>query len=440
MKVKVLVLLFLVSFGTHAQDFSKLDNYFELLNGKFNGSVAISKDNKVVYKRALGFRDIDGNLKADTDTKYGVGSISKTFTSVLTFMAIEQNLLSLDTPLNRFYPNIKNADRITVSHLLGHRSGIFNYTNSPGYFFYYTGPKTKEEMVVLLERGGTVFEPNEKAEYSNSNYLLLTYILEDVFKMPFAELLEQKIAKPLGLKRTYLGTKADMARNESYSYVYTAYEGKEFFKKEPETHVSVPMGAGGVGSTPSDLVLFADGLFSGKLISAASLEKMKTITDNYGMGLFRAIKQNGVVGYGHDGGIDGFMSFFLHFPDKGISVAGISNGTSYSLREISETVYSSALGNDYNLPDFSSAVLRIEELDKYMGNYVSDAIPIKIAVTKNGTRLVAQATGQQALQLTTKPNHTFAYDAAGIVMVFSPNENTMLLKQGGKEYRFKKQM
>src|SRR5690606_7596170 len=120
------------------------------------------------------------------------------------------------------------------------------------------------------------FEPGSKAAYSNSNYVLLSYILEDLYKKPYSEILSQKILKPLKLSNTYYGGKTDLGKGEVHSYKFAGV-----WQKENQTDMSIPVGAGAIVSSLPDLAKFFDALFTGKIISAPSLEKMKTMRDGY---------------------------------------------------------------------------------------------------------------------------------------------------------------
>jgi D-alanyl-D-alanine carboxypeptidase len=161
-------------------DKAKLDNYFQNLetNNKFMGSIAVSQDGKVIYTKSIGFADVENNQKANENTKYRIGSISKTFTTVMVMKAVEDKKLDLNQTIEKFFPTVPNANKITIKQLLGHRSGIHNFTNDDEYMTWYTQPKTEKEMVEIITKIGSDFEPDSKADYSNSNFVLLTYILE----------------------------------------------------------------------------------------------------------------------------------------------------------------------------------------------------------------------------------------------------------------------
>lgn len=221
--------------------------------------------------------------------------------------------------------------------------------------------------------------------------------------------------------------------NECYSY---SFKGKR--EKEIETDMSIPLGAGAIVSTPADLTQFATALFNGRLVSAQSLVLMKTLKDNYGMGLFK-FPFGDRSGYGHNGGIDGFTSTMCHFADNDISMALTSNGTNFNNNQIAITLLSAVYAQPYEIPTFVTVDISTEDLDKYLGVYASTQIPMKITITKNDKTLMAQATGQPSFALETAGEDMFKFDAAGIVLEFRPSDHTMILKQGGGVFNFKRE-
>lgn len=421
----------------YSQNFekTKLDDYFNTLeiNNKFMGSVAVSQNGTIIYTKSIGFLDLYSHIKANAETKYRIGSISKTFTSVMVLKAVENKKLELNQTIHKYFPTVKNSDKITIQQLLNHRSGIHNFTNDMAYLSWNTQYKSEQEMVAIIAKGGSDFEPDSKSEYSNSNFVLLSYILEKSLKTSFDAILKTYITEPIGLTNTYLGGKINTENYECKSYRY-----ENGWKVEPETDISIPLGAGGIVSTPSDLVKFSDALFGGKLLKKESLEIMKTIQDNYGIGLFQ-IPFYDKIGFGHTGGIDGFRSVFSHFSEGNISYALTSNGTNFDNNNISIAVLSAIYNKGYEIPEFSTYKINTEDLDVYLGVYASTQIPLKITVTKNKETLFAQGTGQSSFPLEATAKDTFKFDQAGIVLEFDPNANTMTLKQGGGQFTFTKE-
>ena len=438
--MKKLLLIFLITLCTatsFAQKFDKekLDLYFQTLenNNKFMGSVALSENGKIIYTKSIGFSDVESKTKPNETTKYRIGSISKSFTSALVFKAVEENKLSLDTKISKYFPNIKNADKISISNLLNHRSGIHSFTDNENYLSWNTQKKSEKELLKIIEDGGSDFEPDTKADYSNSNYVLLSLILEKIYKKPYSEILQEKIIKPIDLKNTYVGGIINLKNNEAHSYIF-----ENNWIKETETDLSIPLGAGAIVSTPSDLLQFAEALFNGKIISEKSLKLMETIKDDYGSGLFQ-MPFGAKKAFGHTGGIDGFSSNYGYFPEEKVAFALTSNGSNFTNNNIAIAVLSAVFNQPYEIPTFKTLDLSSADLDQYLGIYSSKDIPLKITVTKNDTTLMAQATGQSAFPLVASDKNIFKFDQAGIVLEFIPATKTMILKQGGKNYNFIKE-
>jgi D-alanyl-D-alanine carboxypeptidase len=413
-------------------DKAKLDSYFNTLeqNNRFMGSVAVAKDGVIIYRKSVGMADIEAKIPATELTKYRIGSISKTFTAVLLLRAVEEQKITLSQTINKWFPDIPNANKITIQQLLTHRSGLHNFTDEDDYITWNTQPKTEQEMLAIISKGGSDFDPDSKAAYSNSNYVVLTYVLEKVYGKPYATILNEKIVQPLGLTNTYVFDKINTSNQESKSYFFSGE-----WKPVSETDYTIPLGAGAIASTPSDITKFAHGLFNGKLLSNQSLELMKTVKDNYAMGLF-AVPFYEYTGYGHTGGIDGFSSVYSYFDEGKISYALCGNGANYNINNVSIAVLSAVYGIPYEIPVFTSITVTSEDLDQYLGVYSSTQIPLKITITKDGATLMAQATGQSSFPLDAIAKDEFSFEQAGVTLLFNVAEGSMILKQGGVAYSF----
>lgn len=435
---KILIaMLFSLLFGTgysQKMNTAKLDSLFQILEtkDKFMGSIAVSQNGTLIYSKSIGKDDVETNKKATNLSKYRIGSISKMFTSILIFKAVEEKKIALNQTIEIYFPTIENTTKITIGNLLNHRSGIHNFTNDPEYFKYNTEPKSEEQMIEIITKGKSDFEPNSKADYSNSNYVLLSYILQKTYKKPFADILKDKITKPLGLKNTYAGNKINVQNNESNSYRFS-----EKWIKETETDMSIPMGAGAIISNPTDLTIFIDNLFANKIINESSLKQMITLQDNYGMGIFQ-IPFYDKKGFGHTGGIDEFRSVLYYFPEDKIAVALTSNGKTYDNNDIIIAALSCYFNKPFVIPTFKNIKLKTEDLDPYLGEYSDAGFPMKIKITKDNLKLFAQATGQSAFPLEATEKDKFEFLAAGIKLEFKPNEKQMILKQGGGAFKLTK--
>ncbi len=424
----------MVAFG---QDFdkNKLDAYFDTLakNDRFMGSVAISKYGEVIYTKSVGYLEVGKPKAADENTKYRIGSISKPFTATLIMKAVAENKLRLDQTIERYFPSVENAAEITVSQLLNHRSGIANFTNSPDYLEWHTQPKSEQELVAIIAAGGSDFEPDTKANYSNSNYVLLTYLLENVFEQSYASLLNTYIAQPVGLANTFVGAAINPENNEARSY-----KAENGWVAEAETDMSIPLGAGAIVATPTDIIRFGEALLTGKIIREESVTLMQTIKDGYGMGLFQ-IPFHEKQALGHSGGIDGFRSTWGYFPEERVSFALTSNGAAMNTNDVAIAVLSAVFNKPYDIPVFSNYQLKEDEVQQYLGVYASTQLPIKITITNEGNTLLAQATGQPSFALEATAKDKFRFDQAGVVMEFDPAKDLLILKQNGGEFTFTKE-
>ncbi len=427
-KLTLLLLIAFIAQTCLAQTFNKgkMDSLLDVLNNnnKAMVSVAVMQNGKLLYNKATGYSWY-GTQKtaANTQTKYRIGSVSKVFTAAIIFQLIEEGKLKLTTPLSTFYPALPNAAKITIAQMLNHSSGIHSFTSDSSYTSWLNQKVTPANL--LSKMTPSSFEPGTKHAYSNSNFVLLGYIAEKLDKKPYATILKQRITNKIGLKNTYYGSKITAAGNEAYSYTWN-----NGWIPETETDMSIPGGAGAVVSTPTDLTKFMDALFKGKLVSPASLTQMTTIKDGYGMNLF-SLPFNNHASYGHNGSIDGFRSQASYFPKEDIAVAYITNGSNTNLNNMMIGLLSIVFNTPYKIPDFKQVLLKTEDLDQYLGVYSTPQIPLKVTVTKRGTTLVAEGTGQSAFDLDAGGNHKFTFDPAGIILLFDPAAGQMTLKQGG---------
>jgi D-alanyl-D-alanine carboxypeptidase len=434
----VLLLTIFITSANGQQNFSKPseDSLLTVLekNNKAMGSLAVMENDKLIYTRAIGFSAASpGKVPSTEKTRYRIGSITKMFTATMIFQLIEENKLELTTTLDKFYPSVKNSANVTIGNMLNHRSGIHSFTDDPAYQTYMTKTHTKSEMVNLISSSPSDFEPGSKLQYSNANYVLLGYIVEDLRKASYESILQKYICSRAGLTDTHLGEKTDLTKNESYSFRFTGG-----WDKLPETDMSIPQGAGAIISTPSDLVKFITALFEGKLVKTSSLEKMKTINDGMGMGMQQLPYESKTV-YGHGGGIDGFNSLLMYIPEDRLAIAYCSNGTNYSANDIILHALGNYYGKPLKLPVFDVYAVNPADLNKYPGVYSNPGFPLKLTITVNNGRLFGQGSGQAPFPLEATAKHEFKFDMAGIVIRFDTDSSQLDLVQGGKTISFSRE-
>ena len=440
------LLLFLFSMNLSAQndfDKSKLDDYLRLLetNNKAMLGLVITRDGKLAYENYIGFSSVEENMPNSKATKFRIGSITKMFTAAIIFLLIEENKLTLDTRLSEFYPQIPNAKEITISNLLSHTSGIYNFTNDKEYANYMTSKKSHEEMIKIIAELKPAFKPNKKTEYSNSNFVLLGYIIEKLTNSTYEQEIQKRITGTLGLADAYYGHKIETAQNEAASYRYQ----EEKWDMQPETDMSIPHGAGAIVSTPKNLAAFAAALFSDKLISASSLNHMKDIKDGVGKGLFR-FPFGEKFAYGHGGGIDGFVSNLAYFPNENVALAITANGMNYNFNDILIGVLSIYFNVPFEMPDFSAKKITLsqKQLENYEGEFSSKSLPLIITLKVTDDQLFGQATGQAAFPLTPFSTTEFRFEQAGLLIEFAQDNSgeiqydSFVLNQGGGKFPYER--
>jgi CubicO group peptidase (beta-lactamase class C family) len=317
--------------------------------------------------------------------------------------------------------------------MLSHRSGIHSFTSDPDYPTWMMNPKTQSELVEIIAKGKPDFEPDTKGAYSNPNFVLLGFIVEKLDKKSYQNALKDRITSKIGLTNTHVGGKINVKNNETFSFNYA-----DGWKPANETDMSIPAGAGAIISTPSDLTKFIQALFDLKLVSQASLDRMKTFKDRYGFGMM-PFPLNDKTVIGHGGGIDGFNAMLFYLPEEKLAVAYTSNGKAYPPNSVIVGAMDIYWGKPFTIPTFETVNVSAEVLDKYVGVYASPDFPLKVTVTREGTTLKAQATGQSAFPLDATAPDKFKFDGAGIVLEFDAAKNQMTLKQGGRETVFTKE-
>lgn len=441
MLFNILFILVLLTNGfAQSPDKNKLDQFFDRLakKNKAMGSVVVARDANVVYSRSIGFSQINGAEKKPSTiaNRYRIGSITKMFTAAMMLQLVEEGKLKLTDNLAMFFPQVPNAEKITIIQIFSHRSGVPNVKRNPnGREDINTIPMTKEEMLALIVNTPPDFEPGTKHAYSNSGYLLLGLILEKITGKSYSENLQERIITRIGLKDTYMATgNIDVNKNEALTYMNFGGE----WKQVPETHPSILFSAGAIVSTPGDLVKFIQMLFDGKIVSKQSVDQMKTITDGDGLGM-EPFTFAGKTFYGHTGGADNYGAWLAYLPEEKLAVAYTTNAKVYPVRDIVSGVIDIYYNKPFQVPSFESVAVSPEILDKYVGVYTTSEAPVKFTITRQGTTLFIQPNRESsAAPLEATAEDKFKIEGA-IVVEFDATKNQMVIKRGGGQRVFTKE-
>ncbi|MFJ2752842.1 MULTISPECIES: serine hydrolase domain-containing protein [unclassified Streptomyces] len=291
-----------------------------------------------VSVRTEGVRDKVTGSAMDPQARFRIGSVSKTFTSVVLLQLVDEGKVDLDTAVNRYLPGLLPDDRITVRHLLSHRSGLSDYTNAmfehtvPGFEAVRNRVFSYQELVNLSLAEPRTNEPGAAYAYSNTNFVVLGMLIEKATGHGVAKEYERRIFKPLKLRNTsYVHPGTQIRGLHAHGYLHPDEAGAPLVDSTEQT-VSWAQSAGAVISNPGDLNTFTSALLGGRLLPARLLDAMLTATPTdatntrfYGLGLRRYDLSCGTSVYGHTGTVQGFYTYAFSTRDGRRSLSAMAN-------------------------------------------------------------------------------------------------------------------
>jgi CubicO group peptidase (beta-lactamase class C family) len=439
MKTKVLsatllALTFFVSGYAQTVDKAKLDQFLDRLleKNKGMGSLLIAKDGNVLYSHSFGYSQINGNEKKPltAETKYQISSITKTYTAVMIFQLVEEGKLKLTDTLDKFFPQIPNATRITMAQILGHRSGIHDPEPDGSWGLQ---PRSKDEVVARIAQGKPDFEPDTKVQYCNACYVLLGYIVEKADGKSYAEALKDRITSKLGLKNTYPGVnKAEPSRNEALAYRYIGGWGES-----AQLDFSVTGGAGAILSTPEEMAKFIQALFDLKLVSADHLKQMMPVKDGEGLGM-TTFTFAGKTLYGETGGSGSTGAWLNYYPEEKLAIAYTTNGKIYPVKDIISGALDVYWNRPFEIPNLEALALSPDILDRYVGAYVITGTPARVTFSRDGQTLFFQPAGNSAVPIEATAENKFKIDPF-VIFEFDVAKGQVTINRAGQERIFTKE-
>ena len=309
----------------------------------FNGAVMVGQGDSVVYARAVGDANMEWDVPNRPDTRFHIGSVTKQFTAALILTLVEENEIALDSTISTYLPDYPGpgADRITIHHLLTHRSGIPSFTGFEDYASRIMRLEWEPDSLVAEFAGrGLDFEPGRQWAYSNSGYFLLGVIAQEVTGQHYATALREKVLAPLDLDGPIGYAFSDQViEREASGYEQTVWG----YRRAEPIESSVPLSAGMLYATPGGLHQWTRALHTGRVLSDSLYEKMTTphAPSGYGYGLvMRADTLSGtpVSIAGHGGGINGFTSSLTYVTPGEYTIVALDNTTGGSTSRLTEGI------------------------------------------------------------------------------------------------------
>ena len=287
-------------------------------------SIAVVKDDKISYVHAYGNGCEEPPTPARPEMRYKIGSISKQFAAMAILLLVQEGKLSLDDPVGRFLPSLTRANDITIRQVLSHTSGYQDYYPLDYVAPFMMQPVTPDEILDRWARKPLDFEPGTQWQYSNTNFVVVGRILEQVTGMPVMAFLEKRIFRPLGMESPLDLAHQSLADSDAKGY--TRFGSGPARPVQPEA-LGWLFAAGELAMTARDLALWDLGLMEGKLLKPTLMDEIikpgllkNGAPTNYalGIGIFNAA---GHPRLQHGGAVSGYVSLNTVWLDQGAAVA-----------------------------------------------------------------------------------------------------------------------
>ena len=421
-----------------AQDVSRMDQVVQsyVSNKTFMGSVLVARGSEVLLSKGYGSANLEWNIPNLPATKFRLGSVTKQFTAASILLLEERGKLKTDDLVKKFMPDAPAAwDKITIYHLLTHTSGIPNFTSFPDYKSLEPFAATPEQLVARFRDKPLDFQPGEKWSYSNSGYVLLGYLLEKVSGESYEKFVQENIFGPLGMKDSGYDSNSAIIPRRAAGYA----AGKDGPVNAGFIHMSIPFSAGALYSTTEDLLRWEQGLFGGKLLSAASLARMTTpFKDDYACGVsVRTVSGRKVIDHG--GGIEGFNTFLAYYPEDKLTVVALANLNGDAPAQIVKRLAAVAHGEKVELPSERKEITVAPNiLEQYVGTYQL-APKIDMMITLEGGQLISQVSGQGKVPLFATSETKFFPKVVDAEIEFGKDDKGavayLVLHQGGRDMK-----
>lgn len=364
-------------------------------------AVLVKWKGEVVLRKGYGMAHMDLGVPVSPEQVFEIGSVTKQFTAALVLRLAQDGKLALSDPITKFFPQMSfGGAAITLEQLLSHTAGVPNYTDMPEWIPRWREDMSVETLFALFRDKPLDFPPGTLWNYSNSGYILLGAVIEQVTGKSYEAVVESELFAPLGMKDSRYGHQEEIVRGRVAGYV----KGPEGWANAPYLSLTQPYAAGSLMSTVDDLARWSDALESGKVVSPASRDRMFTsailrggdqdgIATRYGLG--NAMTEvAGRPAHEHGGGIHGFTCDLLRVPGDDLLVVILSNNPMQDVHDLAHDVAEAVLGEAPKSAPKVGPKLSAAELDAYTGVYlVPERSGVRRVISRDGETLRLQRTG-----------------------------------------------
>lgn len=368
-------------------------------------AVAVVQDDRVIFARGFGKRDLDTGEDVTPETLFAIGSSTKGFTATLVGMLVDEGKMSWDDPLSRHVPGLRlqvrseNGEEATVRDALSHRTGFPRMG-----LLWASGTLSRDEIFAYASRAEPTRALREAFQYNNLVFTGAGEASARAAGTSWEELVRARIIEPLGMEHTYLSAPEAEATG-MLATGYTWYEDLGEHQRENLRDIRAVAPAGVIHSNVLDMAAWlrfqlAGGVFDGaRLIQEATLGETREAQSelpgggSYGLG-WMVLDWNGQPFIEHGGNIDGFAASVGLLPGAGIGYVLLTNTSASALQaQIGPMVFESLLGDIRQEPGQGAG----EDYTPYLGTYLATFGPFEDApfeVSLKGGRMALKIPGQ----------------------------------------------
>ena len=345
-------------------------------------SIGVQQGDDLRFAEGFGLADLEHRVPATADTVYRIGSVTKQFTGAAVMALVEEGRLDLDADLRDLLPDYDTRDfSIPVERLLNHTSGIKGYTEMDEFWAQARLDLDHRAMMDLFGGVPFEFEPGDRYQYNNSGYYLLGVLIERISGGSYAEFLEERLFRPLGLDRTHYLDNDPIVPDRASGYEPDREGG---FRNDEPISMKLPYAAGSLGSTVRDLLAWQRALVRSEAVSSAGYERMTApgeliggaaVPYGYGLGLGR---EHGLDKVSHGGGINGFRAQLAYYPEAELGIAVLMNSGAGRPGLLENRIARAVLGMEQ--PRIEEAAVDSDALERYAGTYDPGRAPVTITL------------------------------------------------------------
>lgn len=403
----------------------------------FSGTVLLAKDGDPLFLKSYGLANRGWGIPNAADTKFRIGSITKSFTAMLVLQLREEGRLGLEDSISEYIERCPDTWKpVTLRHLLTHTSGLPSHDRHPEWQAHRMVPHTAEQILDYVRDAPLGFKPGEGFRYNNGGYYLLGLVIERVTGQKYEEALEQRVLAPSGMTDTgYDWPHAIIPKRAS------GYDGRgSALRKTPPLDMQGFLGSGSLYSTALDLLKWDQMLYGDRLLSLESKELMwEPVREGYALGwevTGPSTQTFGHTRHAHSGGINGFGACFVRVPEPRLTAVVFSNNESTPATVMTDAILAIYYGQEVEMP-VAQTIAGVDPAiyEQYIGGYRLPSGAV-MTISRDGERLFAEAVGPGRFELLPESETRFFSDTPEVTIEFSVKDGKatqLVLNYAGRD-------